>query len=321
MKKNYFLDRFKKLSSTELFKKKYRKDIVKTCKFCLKTSDETTFDNVPHVLPELFGKNSFTSNEECDDCNKLFGRFENDLANYISPYQTFIGQKTKNKVPTFQGRKNEKGHSTVIKNTGESPKLSFNTNISDFEFDEKNRTINLKLRKKKFIPINVYKGLVKVGLSLSPKNELSKYKKTIDWLSKIEDNKENIIFDIPLILIRTRFKNKYYSKPSAQLYKRKSNICENIYRPNLCLIVYSGLLVFQIFIPFCEETAKINPSDFKFEYDLFPAFILDLNFPKNKEKITLKIKDLPIVKYDMNHYEKVEEDELITLKYESIELS
>ena len=320
MEKYKFLDKFELLNSTEPFKNQYIQSMIKTCKFCLKTSDETTFNSIPHVLPELFGKNNFTSNEECDNCNKLFGRFENDLANYVSPYLTLIGLKTKAKIPVFQSRRNENGHSTVIKNTKGSPRLSFNTNPSDFEFDKKNKRINLKLRKKKFVPINVYKGLVKIGLSLCPQSELEKYQKTISWLSDRTENKENFIFDIPLLLIRTKFNNKYYPKPSAELYKRKSNISDNIYRPYLCLMVYSGILIFQIFIPFCEETNKINPTDFKLAYDLFPIFIRDLDFPKDTKEITFNINELPIIKYDMNHYEKVEEDELITLKFDDIEL-
>jgi len=313
-----FLDKFEKINSTENFEKKFTRNVDKTCKFCSKTSSETTFKNIPHVIPELFGKNNFTSNEECDNCNELFGRFETDLANYISPYQTLIGQKTKKKIPIFQGRKNENQRSTIIKNINGNPHFNFENNLSDFEYDNQNNRLNVTLKKKKFVPINVFKGLVKIGLSLCPNEELEFYRKTINWLSQIEDNIESIIYDIPLLLLRTRFSNKYYSKPSAILYKRKIGISENSYRPNLCLVVYSGILVFQIFIPFCKETESINPMEYKFIYDLFPAFIFDVDLPKDQEKIELDLTNLPIAKYDMNFYGQVEENELISFKYDCI---
>lgn len=318
MKITDFLDKFEKICSTDDFEKQFVRGIDKNCKFCYKTSNETTFNNVPHIIPELFGKNNFTSNNECDNCNTLFGRFETDLANYVSPYQTLIGLKTKSKVPIFQDRKGGNERSTLIKNVNGNPHFDFGNNLSDFEYDYQNNQLNVTLKKKKFVPINVYKGLVKVGLTLCPREELEKYSKTIDWLSQKEDDLDHIIFDIPLLLLRTRFSKKYYAKPSAILYKRKQSNSGNIYRPNLCLVVYSGILVFQIFIPFCDETENINPKKYKYEYNLFPAFVFDVDFPKDQKKIELDMSDISIAKYDMNWHAQVEEDEFIGFKYDSI---
>ncbi len=208
MNKITFLDKYELISSTDDFKGVFDKTLEKECKFCgKKVSDGVTFNNIPHVLPQLLGKNNYTSNEECDDCNKMFGSFETDLANYISPYQTLIGQKTKNKVPNFQSRKQERQKSTTIVYKNGNPNINFNSNLCDFQYDYKNSLLNIKLRKKKFIPINVFKSLVKIGLSLCPKAELQDFKKTIKWLSK-DDSKENIVYDIPLYLFRTRFSKK-----------------------------------------------------------------------------------------------------------------
>lgn len=317
MEKTTFLEKYQLISSTENFKGKFNISIDKTCKFCQKTSKENTFKNIPHVIPELLGKNNYTSNDECDNCNKLFGEYETDLANYISPYQTLIGQKTKSKIPNFQNRKDLNEKSTTIKYINGKPNINFNNNLSDFHYDSLNKQLSINLKKKKFIPINVYKSLVKIGLSLCPIIELKEYTKTIEWLAE-KDNNEKIIYDIPLNLFRTRFANKYYEKPFATLYKRKSEIINNIYEPKLCLIVCSGVLVFQLFIPFCIETEKINPEKYKLVNEIYPAFLLNLDF-KGKEKINIKPSELPLIKYDMNYYGQVEEDELINFSYEKIE--
>lgn len=317
MKKTSFLDKYQEISSSNDFKGKFNKSAEKVCKFCSKSSTETAFTNIPHVIPELLGRNNYTSNEECDTCNELFGKFETDLANYISPYQTLIGQKTKKKVPSFQSRKKRNEKPTTIKYVDGKPNICFKNNLSDFQYDYDNKLLSVSLKKKKFVPINVYKSLVKIGLSLCPKNELNEFKRTIEWLS-INDNSKNITYDIPLILYRTRFSSKYYSKPFATLYKRKSEITKNIYEPKLCVVIYSGVLVFQLFIPFCIEIESIHPENYQLVNELYPAFMLDIDF-NGREKINVKTSELPIIQYDMNYYEQVEENELIGFKYKSIE--
>lgn len=317
MHKTTFFDKYQIISSTENFKGKFNITIDKICKFCHKTSKENSFKNIPRVIPELLGKNNYTSNDECDNCNKLFGEYETDLANYISPYQTLIGQKTKNKIPNFQSRKDLNEKSTTIKYIDGKPNINFQNNLSDFHYDFLNKQLSINLKKKKFIPINVYKSLVKIGLSLCPINELKKYTKTIEWLGK-KDNNEKIIYDIPLNLFRTRFSNKHYEKPFATLYIRKLKITNNIYEPKLCLVLCSGVLVFQLFIPFCNETENINPEKYKLANEIYPAFLQNLDF-KGKDKIKIKPSELPIIKYDMNYCKQVEEDELMNFTYEKFE--
>lgn len=309
------MDKYEQISSTDNFEGKFDKKTEKVCKFCSKNSKETTFNNVPHVLPELLGKNNYTSNDECDRCNEIFGSFETDLANFISPYLTLIGIKTKKKIPQFQSRKEKNEKSTTIKYINGSPNINFYNNLQDFQHNYENKQLNVNLKKKKFIPINVYKSLVKIGLSLCPKEELKDLEETIKWLSK-NDSSENITYDIPLSLIRTRFSKKYFKNPSASLYKRKSKILNNKYEPKFCVVVYSGILVFQIFVPFCKETKNIKPEKYNLVNEIYPAFMLDIDF-KGKKRIDLNINELPIIRYDMNYYEKVEENELIGFKYEN----
>jgi len=317
MKTLSFLEFYEEIGSSDLYENAYDKKKEKKCKFCSKSSKETNFNNIPHVVPELLGKNNCTSNEECDTCNTLFGDFETDLSNFISPYQTLISQKTKKKIPSFQSRKKIGENSTTIRNINGTPRINFGNNLTDLVFDYTNKTINFRFKKKKFKPINVYKCFVKIGLSLCPKEEILKYQKTIDWLARVE-NLDAYINDLPLVLFRTKFSNKYFTKPSANLYRRKIITIDKTYRPNLSLVVYSGVFVFQIFIPFCEETEKMDPKEFELQLELFPAFILDKSISNDQDKITFQVSELPIIKYDMNYYNKVEEDELVAMKYKKL---
>ncbi len=315
MQKSSFLDKYEQISSTDDFKGVFDSSLEKVCKFCSKTSKENTFLNIPHVIPELLGRNNYTSNDECDNCNELFGSFETDLANYISPYQTIIGQRTKKKIPTFQSRRKGNDQSTTIKYSNDVANFNFGNNRSDFKYDYENKELTVSLRKKKFVPINVYKSLVKIGLSLCPKKELENYKNTIDWLSK--NDTKDVIYDIPLTLYRTRFINKYYEKPFATLYRRKIESTHNTYEPRLSLVVHSGVLCFQLFIPFSNETTNISSIEYQLINEIYPAFLLDIDF-KGKEKIQVKKDQLPIIKFDMNYSKQVEENEVINFQYDNL---
>jgi hypothetical protein len=312
-----FLDKYEVINSTSEYRRLFSRQPDKRCKFCGLTSKETTFTAIPHVLPELFGKNNYTSNEECDKCNTHFGQYETDLSNFISPYLSLLSQKTKSKIPVFQGRKERTGDSTTIRNVNGEPKIYFGNNLEDFHYDYNKRLLHLRFKKKKFNPLNVYKAFVHIALTLCPTEELVLFKDTVDWVLDT-DTADHRPLDIPMVLFRTKFTNKKYATPSAALFRRKIEVNKEAYLPRLSLVVNSGILVFQLFIIGCSETAKFEKGSYKLSLDIYPAFIFDLNLPGNFESMTVNIDSLPIKQYDMNHNEKVTEDEMFSLKYSSL---
>lgn len=318
MTNNSFLLTYNKIASSEEYRNAYKLDLKKTCKFCLRSSDEVSFKNIPHVIPELLGKNNFTSNEECDNCNAMFGGYETDLSNYISPFQTLIGLKTKKKIPNFQGRKDNK-NSTLMRNIDGTAHINFGSNLSDFKYDYDQNSVSINFRKRKFIPVNVYRSLVKIGLSLCSPHELSKYSKAIDWLKADYQNLDKFAYDLPLHLFRTRLNNKYYAHPSATLYQKDKNVeIEGSYIPNLCLIVNSGVFTFQLFVPFCDETENIDHQNTNLHQEIYPAFMIGMEIPEQQEKLTINIADIPLIRYDMRWFGQVEEDELVKLTYQRV---
>lgn len=314
---NSFLDQYEVISSTNDFTGLFSSKPNKKCKFCGLTSTQTTFTSVPHILPELFGKNNYTSNDECDKCNAHFGKYETDLSNFISPYLSLLSQKTKSKIPIFQSRKEKDSEATTIRNINGHPNIYFGNNLEDFQYDYDNHLLHLKFRKKKFTPLNVYKGLVHIALSLCPQEELNLFKDTLDWLLDKETPNSRPL-DVPMIVLRTKFKNKKHNIPSASLFRRKVDLNKEDYLPRLSLVVNSGILVFQIFIIGCSETAKFEKGGYKLTLDIFPAFIFDLDLPENFKSVTINLDSLPIQQYDMNHNEKVTEDEIISLTYSDL---
>ncbi len=102
-------------STTDIVDKFRKNPTGKTCRFCNKKSPEVSFDTIPHIIPELFGRNDLTSNFECDSCNQLFQKFECDTSNMIQHYLGLLRIKTKHGIPSFQSIKNCNEFSTYLK--------------------------------------------------------------------------------------------------------------------------------------------------------------------------------------------------------------
>jgi hypothetical protein len=62
------------------------------CRFCGGKPPEKTFRKRAHAVSELLGNKIMVSLYECDDCNKRFSRFEDDLAKMTLPARS-IGRK------------------------------------------------------------------------------------------------------------------------------------------------------------------------------------------------------------------------------------
>ncbi|WP_418219866.1 HNH endonuclease [Chryseolinea soli] len=210
--KNYYLHK-----SVENLTERYIRDQTnKTCRYCHGKFPEVTFLTKPHIIPELFGRNSVTSNFECDDCNKRFQKYESDTSSMIQHYLGLLNIKTKNGVPTFQSIKKSGENSSVLRRDEHQVNLAFGTNANDFELDEENRILTIYFRTKKFMPYSVYRTFLKMGISLLTDDELSynnHYLKLLNsevplkngmqhWIAYRYVLKLNIIQNLRLIFIR-----------------------------------------------------------------------------------------------------------------------
>ncbi|MEN8904530.1 MAG: HNH endonuclease [Clostridiales bacterium] len=53
------------------------------CIFCNHGKDEVTFRKEAHVIPAALGNKTLLNYNECDNCNKLAGKLESELINYL----------------------------------------------------------------------------------------------------------------------------------------------------------------------------------------------------------------------------------------------
>ena len=77
----------------------------RTCRFCHRTANETSFDKVAHVIPTALGNDHLKSAEECDECNEYFGNeTEPSLISMLDVQRVFLGTEGRNGSPETKVR-------------------------------------------------------------------------------------------------------------------------------------------------------------------------------------------------------------------------
>jgi len=303
-----FFDYYELNKSSDDFKSVFRKEQTgKICRFCNHSFPTVSFKNTPHIMPELFGRNNMTSNFECDDCNKKFQKFETDTSTMIQHYVSLLNIKTKKGVPTFQSIKKEEHYSTTLKSINSQPNFNFRTNLSDFEYNEKEKTLTVSFRTKKFSPFSVYKTFLKIGISLLSDKELQENNHYIDFLNLNE----------PLIngmqvwnSFRYMLKTKYYTTPKADLYKAKQTLIDNEVFPEYVLLICFSNIIFQFFLPISNKNIlEYNKQD-KLRIEMFPSFLYD---------DVSKLKAVEIYNLDFAEEKKISITDKVVLLYDKID--
>ncbi|UWX61151.1 hypothetical protein N0B40_02495 [Chryseobacterium oranimense] len=241
----------------------------KECRFCKKQFPEVKFKNVSHTIPEFLGNKNLTSDFECDNCNKYFSAFENELANLLLPLNTLSSTKNKkNKTPKFKNK---------LEIHQDDKNVFHITNFPDDLINSK-KEINFIIETASYIPEYVYRSLIKIGLSIINEEIIKNYNETIEWLMSLE---QNVIIRPCLAFTIFPF-NSPTDKIRCAIFDRKLNVTRQI--PKTLLILSYKNFAIQTFFP-------VFPFEGFTELSPFPHVIptaLDLNNNlKNKKEYGL----------------------------------
>ena len=151
------------------------------CRYCSRTSQVVNFKNEAHAIPQLVGNNALFSSDECDDCNKFFSEtIEDSFGKLILPLRTVYGISGKSGVPAFKTR-DKTARVDVDK---ENLHVSITDRGTDplFVDDPDSKKLSATLETQPYVPILVYKCLVKMALAIMPVEELEHFARTLKWL-------------------------------------------------------------------------------------------------------------------------------------------
>lgn len=302
-----FFDFYYLHKSTTDLTDKFKKDpINKKCRFCKNSYPNVSFNTIPHIIPELFGRNGITSNFECDNCNQSFQKFESDTSTMIQHYLTLLNIKTKNGVPIFQSKKKFDEPSTIVKSLNDVRNLNFATNLKDFGFNEKDKLLTVKFRTRKFSPYSVYKTFLKMGICHLTEEEMGENSHYFEFLNS----------EVPITngmqvwtTFRSMLKTKYHLTPKVNLYKAKKTLINEDAFPEYVLLINFSNIIFQFFMPISKRNIEEHNKENNLRLELFPAFVLD--------GIT-KSKAIEMFSFDLKEINKVSITDKITLHYDRL---
>ncbi|TKC59182.1 HNH endonuclease [Pedobacter hiemivivus] len=227
-----------------------RKDRV--CRFCGKGAGEVKFKHEPHIIPRLLGHNYGISDFECDTCNHHFGTLENHFADYLGLIRT-ISSVGRNKIPKFISPLN----SLIAAQTSKGGNKNFIT-IADesgdhFKFDTEREVWQIQYNKKPHTPINVYKCLLKIALSVMPEHEIKHYKPVLEFILE----NQHVTYFTPFAKVLQTTTEFYTEVPYCVIFKKR-NIQDQV-PMHMMYLVYENIS-YQLLIPFNQQDIHLDYS-------------------------------------------------------------
>jgi hypothetical protein len=306
MKISYFSENYDVIHSSGVWTKNNNGKIYigknknKVCRFCKKSENDTTFNNVSHAIPESLGNKQIILLEECDECNKKFAEgIEDSLDKYTKPIRTISQIKGKKKVPSIKSR--DKKSRIDAKN--ELLEIR-SINESDFyELDLERNQLKLKIDREPYIPSDVYKAFMKIAISIiDDESELEAFKYTIRWL--LSDDRSKHMLN-PLKIWRTFIPGyRIFREVSALLLRKKTD--REV--PYAILILGLSNYIYQMIVPSHIGAKSGEPIDLLMPF--FPT-IFDENWQFGDTVCNL---------IDFTGNERIYDDVPIIMNFEKIEL-
>lgn len=217
------------------------------CRFCGKGKPDVKFKKVAHALPHLIGNNSLFTHYECDECNQHFGdTIERHYAAFMHLDHTFSGIAGKNGIPKF------KASNANIESTGSFIEWQ-EVPHEKMEVDQKNGKVVITQQMPTFVPVAVYKCLVKMALTILPEQYFNGFNNTISWLKEVDHSNTGFPFTKLCMLTGTSTTRTQFKEITAVVAMRKENL--NLEIPKFIFRLTYGNFLFFLPIPLhCDDT-------------------------------------------------------------------
>lgn len=251
------------IGTSEKDKQKIGSKDNQVCSYCGKNKEQTSFKKTAHVLPKALGNIYLTTFKECDECNEKFGRYENDLCNFIGLVRYMQNPEDIGKKRQLVYRKHNSSSFLYTSKRGIEFR-DFEDRIFDISEDKK--IFKSKVNKNPYIPLNIYKSLAKAFLSTLTDDSLNNFRKTIDFLLTDEyDNKK--IKEI--CKLSYHWLNDFHlGTPWLRIFHKRNDVtldCDNDITliAEVTIILYTYSYAYQIFIVSDESFSKFLDGDYK----------------------------------------------------------
>jgi hypothetical protein len=211
------------------------------CRFCNGQEPNRTFRKRAHAISELLGNKAVRCLYECDDCNRRFSAFEDDLAKFTLPWRTASAVAGKGGRPVIKhgtGRMEYRNGQLHVCHVGDD---------GTFVVDEITNTATFSYREQPHRPLGVYKALCKCGFALLPDEELSRFNELKRWLLEPDVQIGRVYRATGHYVCMASYVPGFCAFPqtAVSLLRRKTEIDA----PYATLFVALGNITLQIFLP------------------------------------------------------------------------
>ncbi len=165
----------------------------RVCRYCGLAAPKVKFRKLAHAIPDQVGNSWLFDHEECDTCNELFAkRVEDDFAKWTLPWRSMGRIKGKNGIPSL--RSNDKQFRVEAADATQTedakgvnarrPQLKIQMAANDVrhQLDEATNTVKLTLERQPYVPMGVFKCLVKMAVAVMPAEEVERCAHLKKWI-------------------------------------------------------------------------------------------------------------------------------------------
>jgi len=229
------------------------------CRFCGGKPPESTFIKRAHAVSELLGNKILESLYECDDCNKRFSTFEDDLGKMTLATRSIGGVIGKNGIPKLISGIRRAGRKATMEFKEGGLHVSHDAGDLGFVEDEATKTLTLTYVEHPYRPLGAYKALAKSAFTLLPANELGHFPELKRWLLQADLTTDSAGGSYTCY---TTFVQAFqpFKQPIVCLLKRNSKIDA----PYMSFFVATGNVSYQIFLPCPSQDAHLQGKEITF---------------------------------------------------------
>lgn len=255
------------------------------CRYCERGEPEVSFKKKAHAFPEQIGNKALIDRAECDSCNEHFSKWiEDDFAKWTLPIRS-MGRINGKGIPTLKSRDGS------FRIDAEGPhllKIQLGLEDPRHQLHEEDSTITLELERQPYVPMGVFKCMVKMALAVMPEPEASLCKHLKDWILLEEHSIESYPYQ-PLKIYRQLIPGPLPNDTFHYLLLRRHPDRSDC--PFMIFVLQFSNMSYQIILPMHKEDEEIIKAG-KFSLSFYPHIFGTKIHEEKYGKTTRKVEDM-----------------------------
>jgi len=241
----------------------------RVCRFCGKGSMDVTFKKDAHRISQSLGNGYLLSDFECDECNLLFGTYENDLTTYFLPFLALQGIRGQEGTRKFKSSK-VRFEDFEFEGIQMMRVSRINTDDDTIIADHETGKNSIKFTKGTYTPLKVYKAFLKMALSCISDEDAKLYRLAINTL--LADAHDKGISQFAKLAVHSMPISFGHRPPVVFIY-RKKDITAKI--PTHVFVLHFANVYVQFFLPLHTGDIQLFYSEGVFDTLICPPIFAE----------------------------------------------